>query len=181
VVIEHTFVTTWEARQAMQAAMQFLASRGFQRAEQSAFPMNPEWNTLEMRRGRKRAAHAKNIAELPQTAHVQWDRGRVTVALSIEPSHAWGGSQVSFGLNVGSASGKPKQMVLHAQMLSAIATGLEQLLAYGASPELAAEPWSAADEEARRLGKRRKRRHIIVLVVVFGLLALLIGLIVVNA
>lgn len=179
-VIEHTFVTTLEAPHAMQAAMQFLASRGFERAENSAFPVNEEWNSLEMRRGKKSAAKAKNIAELPQQAHVGFDRGRITVALSIEPSHVWGGSQVSFGLNVGGATGKPKKMIVHGEMLSAIATGLEQLLAHNAPPEQAAQAWAAWDAEALRMGKRRTRRNIIILVVVFGLLALAIGLIVAN-
>jgi len=171
VVIEHVFVTTLEAPQAMQTAMQFLASRGFERPDHAAFPMGGEWNTLEMRRGKKKAARARSIAQLPQLAHVQWDRGRVTVVLTIEPSAAWGGSNVSFGLQVGAATGNPKKMKVHTQMLTAIASGLEQVLVRGALPDVAAQGWAAAEDEARRLARRRSTRNWIILGVIVALFA----------
>jgi len=179
VVIEHSFVTTMEAPQTMQLAMQFLASRGFRRSEQIAFPVGGgEWNTLEMRRGRKKAARAKNVTELPQVAHVQFDRGRVTVALSIEPSARWGGAQVSFGITVGSVEGKPKKMKLHAQLLTAIANGLEQVLTRGATVDEAAQEWDQADQAARAEARRRFRNSMIVLFVVIALFATGIALII---
>ena len=67
-VIEHTFVTTMEAPQAMTAAAQFLAQRGFVDAAGHGFAVDNEadWNSLEMRRGKKSAVRAKSIAQLPQ-------------------------------------------------------------------------------------------------------------------
>lgn len=176
-VVEHIFVTTMEPAQTMQAAMQFLASRGFARPDAVAFPIgNGEWTTLEMRRGKQKASRARDVSQLPQVAHVQWDRGRVTVVLTIEPSHVWGGSSGSFGLQVGGADGHPKKMKLHTQMLTAIATGLEQVIAGGVLPGAAAQAWAAADEEAYRLARRRSRRNWIILGVVVALLAGVIAL-----
>ena len=171
-VVEHTFVTTLDAPQTMQAAMQFLQSRGFDRSS-SAFPMGGEWDTLEMRRGKKNAARAKNVTQLPQVAHVNWDRGRVTVVLSIEPSYVWGGaSTAAFGLTAGTE--KPKKMKLHAQMLSGIASGLEQLLVHNAAPDTAAQQWMYAEEEAFAAARRRFRRNLIItLVIVLGFVALI--------
>lgn len=175
-VIEHTFVTTKDAMQTMQSAMQFLGARGFERSE-AAFPIGGEWTTLEMRRGKKKAARAKNIAQLPQTAHVQWDRGRVTVVLSIEPNYVWGGSGAQIGFHIGPSTGNPKKMKLHTTMLSAIATGLEQVLVYEALPDLAAQPWQAADEEARRLATRRIWRNVIIAIAVIAIFVVIIALV----
>jgi hypothetical protein len=181
VVIEHTFVTTLDSTQAMQAATRFLSVGGFEPAGGPTFPVGGgEWNTLEMRRGKKKAARAKNIAQLPQTAHVQWDRGRVTVALAIEPSYTWGGSTF-LGVSFGAAHANPKKMGLHTQMLSAVATGLEQVLVQGASPDTAAQPWLALDEQARRLARRRTLRNVIIVVAVFALFAGMITLIALTA
>ena len=84
-MIEHTFVTTFEPGDTMRAAADLLARRGFVSAAGSAFAVGSgEWNMLEMRRG-KTAAKAKNIAQLPQVAHVQWDRGRVTAVRDENP------------------------------------------------------------------------------------------------
>lgn len=179
-VIEHTFVTTLEADQTMQAALQFLSMRGFVRPALTAFPVGKTWDTLEMRRGKTKAARAKNIADLPQVAHVQWDRGRVTVAMSIEPSYTWGGQQ-AFGFQAGTTAGSPKKMKLHVRMLSAIATGLEQVLAHQADPMIAVQPWVSADEEAAALARRRTRRNWIIFAIVLALFAGVIALIVANS
>lgn len=175
-VIEHTFVTTLDAEQTMRTAMQFLALRGFTRPDQAAFPVDQQWTTLEMRRGKKSAARARSIAQLPQTAHVQWDRGRVTVVLSIEPSYKWGGSGAQLGMYIGAATDNPRKMKVHMRMLNAIALGLEQVLTQNAVLDAAAQQWAAADQEAERLASRRFWRIVIILVAVLGLLALVIVL-----
>jgi hypothetical protein len=176
-VVEHTFVTTLEAAPTMQAAMQFLAGRGFERADSAAFSMSKQWDTLEMRRGKRKAGKARNIAELPLTAHVQWDRGRVTTALSIEPSHAWGGSQYSFAPSFGSTQGNPKKMKVHAELLMAIAAALEGVLVRGDLPDAAGQAITAIEEKARHLARRRMRRNLIIIALVFlsfvGLIVLL--------
>jgi hypothetical protein len=200
VVIEHVFVTTLDAQRTMEASIRFLQARGFQYATvgntgRTAFPVGViaggagfggsgaigEWTTLEMRRGAKNAARAKNIAELPQAAHVHWDRGRVTVLLTIEPSYTWGGSTSTLGLQMGAATGDPKKMTLHTQMLMAIATGLEQVLVGGTAPEFAAQPWALAEAEARRLASARTRRNWIIFGVIMTLFAGVITLIAMNA
>lgn len=169
-VIEHTFVTTRDAADIMQAAMHFLAARGFaQPAGPAAFPMGGEWKDLELRRGRKNAARAKSVVELPQIARVHFDRGRVTVLLTIEASHAWGGSGGGFQLTHGSIQGNPKKMQLHTQLLMAIATGLEDVLLHNTAPEVAIQSWDRAEQAAHAAAKKRRRRNAIIAVVVIGI------------
>jgi hypothetical protein len=166
-VIEHTFVTTMEPGDAMRTAADLLARRGFVSAAGSAFAVGSgEWNTLEMRRGKTRAAKAKNIAQLPQVAHVQWDRGRVSVVLSIEPSAVWGGGSFSigFGLDMGASSGNPKKMKLHTELLMAIARALEGVLAQRQAPEAVLGEWDRVEAEIQRAAKRRFWRNTIILI-----------------
>ena len=176
-VVEHTFVTTREAADTMQAALQFLAQRGFEQSGPAAFPVGGEWKDLELRRGRKNAARAKNVVELPQVARVHFDRGRVTVLLTIEASHAWGGSGGGFTLTHGSVQGNPKKMQLHTRMLTAIATGLEQVITRGGDPAVAGQAWFAVESDAYEAGRRRAWRNAIIAGVVIAIFALLIGLV----
>ena len=133
-VIEHSFVTTLDPQQTMRAASEFLGSHGFIAQTRAGFAMGQgEWDRLEMRRGQTKLRKAKSVAQLPQVAHVHWDRGRVNVGLSIEPSAAWGGNSV-FQMGITSNSmvvGNAKKMKLHAALLMAIANGLEAVVARG--------------------------------------------------
>ena len=183
-VIEHTFVTTMDPAETMRAAADLLTRRGFENAGGSAFAVGSgEWNTLEMRRGKTKAAKAKNIAQLPQTAHVQWDRGRVSVALAIEPSAVWGGGGISlgFGLDGGTPDGKPKKMKLHTAMLMAIARGLEAVLAHRKPPESALAEWDHVEADIYRAAKRRLWRNAIILIVFFAIIGGFITLVALYA
>jgi hypothetical protein len=160
-----------DAAEAMTAASNFLTSRGFA-AEQSAFTMGGQWDTLQLRRGRTKAARAKSVADLPQVVHVHWDRGRVTVALSIEASNVWGGGSFVMG----TATENPKRMRLHQSLLNAIAIGLEMLLAQRVPREMAMAEWEKVEADIARAASRRRIRIAIVIGIVVLIFAGLIVL-----
>jgi hypothetical protein len=180
VVIEHTFVTTMEPGDTMRAASSLLGSRGFEQAGGAFAVGSGEWNTLEMRR-RKTAARARNIAQLPQTAHVQWDRGRVTVVLGIEPSAVWGGGGFSLGFGATVTDGNAKKMKLHTELLMAIANALEAVLVRRQPPEAVTAEWDRVEAEIHRAAKRRLWRNVVILVVFFAFIGGLIALAVINS
>jgi hypothetical protein len=181
VVVEHTFITTLEAREAMRRASEMLATQGF--AADTAFAVQKDdWNTLEMRRGKKRASRAKNIAELPQVVHIHYDRGRVNLALSIEPNYVWGGgsfSSIGFGIDSTSPTGNSKKMRLHAELLTAIAEALEQVMSHEPRHGLSLQRWDFVEEEIRRVARRRTIRNIILVVAIPLIIAALITLVIV--
>ncbi len=183
-VIEHTFVTTMEPAETMRAAAELLGRRGFTNIAGSAFAVgSAEWNTLEMRRGKTKAAQAKNIAQLPQTAHLEWDRGRVSVALAIEPNAVWGGGSFSigFGLDAASPQGKPKKMKLHTELLMAIANALERVLARREAAEALMAEWDRVEAEIHRAARRRIWRNAIIVTLFLLIAGGLITLAVMNS
>lgn len=177
-VVEHSFVTTLPQDQAMSAAANFLSDRGFISTKQSAFSMAPQtsaWETIEMRRGVASARRAKSVSELPHTIRIDFDRGRMTLAMSIVANHAWGG--IGFLLSTPAGEpGNPKRMKLHQQLLTSIALGLERLLAGGLPPQQAAEDWDAAEAAIAVARRKRRRRNIILLCVFFLFIAAIIAL-----
>ena len=179
-ITEHVFVTTMEADETMRAAMAFLRGRGFEAAAAPAFAVGQtRWDGIEMRRGRTNPERAKSVSELPQTVRVEWDRGRVTIAAAITPSHAWGGTHwgnIGFGISAG-ATGVPKKMVLHEQLLMAITTGLEDVLVRRADAATAGAAWDLAEASIADAARRARRNRMILLVVVIVMVAALGGLI----
>ena len=162
-VIEHEFVTTLDRNAALSSAARFLSEGGFS-SDGNAFAVGQtEWESLEVKRGKKSAARAKNISELPQRIIVNYDRGRVTVAASITASHAWGGSS-SFSIGIGSdaPAESQKKMVLHQQLLIAIANGLECALTPGHDDLIAHSHWRAAEQAITQAARKRKRTALIV-------------------
>lgn len=150
-VIEHTFITTMDAPEAMRAATEMLRSRGFESAAGAAFPVGSvEWDSLEMRRGKSNPARAKNVAELPQGVRLHWDRGRVSVAISITASAEWG-----LGGHATVASERPAKMRLHQELLTAIAVSLEQRLAQRQEPATAMAEWERVEAMIRDAARRR--------------------------
>ena len=174
VVIEHTFVTTKDANAALQAAGELLAARGF-----VLEPAPGQLPRIVLRRGKAAAAKAKSVAELPQTAHVQFDRGRVTVVLSIEPSAAFGGAS-GWAMHSGPSEGDPKKMKLHTELLTAIANALEGVVAQGHPRESATAEWDRVDVAIAEGAHKRKRDAWIVVLVIF-LIVLVVAMVAVFA
>ena len=144
-LVEHVFVTTKEAPEALSAALGFLQRLGF--AVQSRTQTG-----LEVQRGLGKPARAKRISDLPQRARLEFDRGRVTLAASVREHR--------------------KAERLHAEMLTALAEGLELLLAQGRPEEEACLRWDQVDAEiVARAARQRRRRRI---AIVFLLLIILI-------
>ncbi len=101
-LVEHTFVTTYDGDVTIQMAADFLETLGFR--IESASPQE-----LRASRGRKRPTTRK-VTKLPQAIHLTYDRGRVTVAASIMPRNN-------------------KERPIHAELMTALVRSLEQLLA----------------------------------------------------
>ncbi|HEX8341609.1 MAG TPA: hypothetical protein VF624_11925 [Tepidisphaeraceae bacterium] len=173
VVIEHAFVSTRPQEYVLAAAEAYLRARGFEPSPGGEGAA--AGRAFEMRRGESKAHRARTIAGLPQRVSVEYDRGRVAVAATIEPSAKWGGGgSGSFTLTSGGVEGRPKHMVVHEQLLRAIVTGLQTLLAHDASgtPDYAA--WDAAEAEAEALEARRKRRNGNALLIALAIVAALV-------
>ena len=171
-VIEHVFVTTLDAPDALRLASEFLTANGFVVQGQGAFQLGG-WTSIEVTRGRANAARAKSIEELPQRVKVEWDRGRVTVAAYIQ---AFGGRQsFTIGAETELPPHSPKAR-LHAQLMGAIAQGLEMLLAHRRTPDEAMGPWRAVAAEIAADAARRRRSTRIGLTILVVFLALLVAL-----
>ena len=170
-VIEHVFVTTLEAPDALRRSSEFLASGGFVVQGQNAFQLG-SWNGVELVRGKQNAARAKSIEELPQRVKIEWDRGRVTVAAYIQ---AFAPHTFTIGSGVELPANSPK-VRLHAQLMTAIVQGLELLLAYHQPPEEAGRAWQMVRVQVEEDARRRRRNRWITVAVVVVIFALLIAL-----
>ncbi len=180
-VIEHSFVTTMDGPQAMRAAEAFLGERGFATAHAPAFPVGDATaESLEMRRGKNNPSRAKSVSELPQAIRVDFDRGRVTVAASITPSHAWGASKWQW-TSVGAIKERPERMALHQGLLLGIVNGLEQLLVNREPPDRAAMAWHGVETHIAAAARKRKRRNLITLAIFITVVTALMVLLIVAA
>ena len=168
-VIEHQFVTTMDAPEAMRTASEFLTSRGFAVKGQNAFAVGGGWTTLEVSRGRKNAARAKSVAELPQRVRLDFDRGRMTVAAAIEYFR-----HGAFGTSAREPAPDSKKVRDHAALLTAIVQGLELLLANRLPPEQASSEWATVEQRIIQEGRRRRRRNFLaaVIIIVVGVAAI---------
>ena len=176
-VIEHTFVTTLDAAETTQRARELLTSRGFRPRSSTGGAETGSGSHLEFYRGTTAAKSAKSVSELPQVVRMDLDRGRVTVAISIEASATWGGAS-----GWGGPSERPQKMTLHTRLLTAIANALEAVLARGLeAPEATAE-WDKVERDVTIAAEdvaRAGRRRLIALLVVLGLIIVGIVLLVV--
>jgi hypothetical protein len=181
-VIEHTFVTTMPSKQALGTASEMLARGGFVAELQEGFRVGEtEWTSLQMKRGRKNTARAKDPTECPQRIRLDWDRGRVTFAGSIEAKSTrrtfyWGGV---VGMAIAAANNKQgKSTKDYTDMMILIATALEELLARRSPPEVALQGWIAFQDELKLKAKKARRRSWIMVGI---LLAVIVGFIVLVA
>lgn len=101
-LIEHSFVTTFEAGETLDRVVDTVERLGFLVETRSA-------SHVTARRGRQNPARARSANELPQVLKVEFGRGRVDMAVAIEPRH------------------KPRQ--IHADLLLGLSRVLESRLA----------------------------------------------------
>ena len=76
-LVEHTFVTTMDGPEALALARDFLLMGGFCVTSQVD-------NILEARRGREKSRQAVGMLQLPQQVRMEFDRGRVNVAVQLQ-------------------------------------------------------------------------------------------------
>lgn len=156
-VIEHTFVTTVDASQALGLAVSLLSHAGFV-ASQPAPPVSdlpalypgPALNVVEMTRA---TVGQKGSVPCLQNVRLEFDRGRVTIAATIFPSTGTRPSMSATSDVTGpSAIERP-----FADAMMALALALDQALAQGMPIEQALEPWKALDALLTvRVASRRK-------------------------
>jgi hypothetical protein len=173
-VVEHVFVTTLDAPVALHLCTDYLQQRGFAAREQQTFPVGGEWTATELTRGKKNAARAKNVRDVPQTVRIEFDRGRVTVALAIGFNAAWGGG------GFGTVTEQPAKMALHARLLHVIAVGLERLLAHNGTGRPDYADWDATEAEILRAARKRRNRGLILLFAIVFVIVLIIVAIVAS-
>ena len=129
-VVEHVFVTTLDATPAMQLAANMLREAGY---------TLDSLTTRELRARRGTGGLMNHtVAELPHNIHMTFDRGRVTLAVAIQPR---GG----------------QDMNVHGMVGAAVAKAVEQLLVHGSPPQqcvgylrhvdtMAGKPWPAVNK-----------------------------------
>lgn len=161
-IVEHEFVTTQGQETALAAAAAFLGAGGFMREHGASASDQTQSPMLDLRRGKKNAARARSVSELPQRLILQFDRGRITIAASIVANHVWGGrSRWHVGLDLATAGETPQKMRMHQRLLLGIVQGLEKLLAENQSDESARVEWLAAEVEIMQAARKRRKQNII--------------------
>ena len=172
-VVEHVFITTLDAPDALRAASHFLAQRGFVAQAQGAFAIGggDAWNVLEMSRGKKNPRKAKSVVEYPQTIRLEWDRGRVTVAAS-STSYRESRSDYYGGRTKG------KVAAWQQQVLVGLVTQLQELLERGGDPTQLVATLANQENELHEVDRRRQRRNLwITLIVVVLFIGALVALV----
>jgi len=174
-VVEHIFITTLEANDALQLASQFLGSRGFEASPQAAFALGSEgWSVLEMTRGKKNAARAKSVVEFPQQIRLEWDRGRITVAAS--STSIYESRATTVGKRASARVGRNQQA-----MLTALVTALQDLLEARRDPAQLSTSSALFEGQLFAADRSRRRRNIIIALSIFALFIAAIVAIAVNA
>jgi hypothetical protein len=77
-IVEHSFVTILTPAQAFDVVEGFLGAYGFRRLG----PPSPVWRDFV--RGKKNAAAVAYLRDVPQKIRIEYDRGRILFAASIE-------------------------------------------------------------------------------------------------
>ena len=168
-IVEHVFITTLDGADALGLAWEFLAYGGFSAVFDPTGSGRPN-NSLDVRRGRESAARALSIDELPQRVRVDWDRGRVTVAASIEYFQH---GAFSTGTRSEPPAHSPK-IRPHIELMHAVVGGLEAVLANRMPVDEAVRHWSQLESRLRDESARKRRRRTITLWTVFALIVLFV-------
>ena len=150
-LVEHSFVTTLEAVDALSRIQQLVEGLGFTVEE-------CDEHQLSARRGERTAARAKSLEELPQHLKIGFDRGRIDLAISLEV--------------------RRRALDLHRDLLLGIARALESSVVSGLKTEQAVE---LLVELQRELGHQATRRKIRSWILAVGLFLLAIGALVAVA
>jgi hypothetical protein len=173
-----------ESQEALMSASNLLQAGGFQVVNNNAFQVGG-WTDLELSRGRKTAARAKDATQCPQQLRLEFDRGRVNVAASITPntrrgrSFMWGGV---IGLLAYSLSNVSKNEQVHAGLMVVITQSIERLLAFRQPPEEARREWAEVETQIVAAARKARRRSLIVaLVIIFLFVALITTVIIVAS
>ena len=179
-VIEHSFVTTLDSAEALESSFRFLESRGFSPNNGDNLRSQVTANRLELKRGKENPARARNVSELPQSIRLDFDRGRISLAISITPSSAWGGRSFTnsdVGVQIKDVE-NPSRLKLHHDLLVGIAYGLERLVGERLPPEEAARDWTYAEEKIVDAARRRKRKTIAAFLCLLVFVGFIVGLVI---
>ena len=129
-VVEHTFITTMEAADALATAGRALVSEGF-----------------EVQQASDRALTARRVSgsRFPGRVHLEWDRGRVNVAVSIEVQKKPTTQQTSILIN--------------------LAQALEKLLTGASDTDVEFDAWRSSSHKAST--RVRRGRWVVYLLLAF--------------
>src|SRR5258706_11125966 len=174
-VVEHTFVTTMQDREALAAATGLLNSRGFTAVGEQAFSMDGTWNNVELRRGKAKAARSKSILDLPLNVRIEYDRGRISVAAAITPWSRGGREQIPGELRTRS-NNNPHP--LQQELLLAVVAAIELLLAQRQLPQQCVMRLDQIEFAIFDFTRRMRRRKWIVGISIILGIALLMTLII---
>ena len=165
-LVEHTFVTTMDAPDAMRQAAEFLGEFGFVAQADRAFQMGQTWNALEVRRGSTRRRWRSPMRDWPQQVRVEWDRGRVGVAASMSPPPRG-------RLDTSAGNVRRRDRLAVEQTLVTLARSIELLLVPGGSADQARAAWGPCEQQLidQSARQRRRQRWILAFAIIFALLA----------
>lgn len=147
-VVEHIFVTTYDLADAMDMADDVLLDQGF-KASSGTGPAR-EWT-----RGLTTAKNNVRVSDLPQRVRMEFDRGRVMLAASIEERHR-------------------EKTKLHEALLLGVAGAVEARLA-GQSLEQSRALVAAPQADIEKLFRRQRTGRRIA---IGFLLAIILGIVV---
>lgn len=157
-LLEHQFVTTLEMDPALSTFDAAMRSISFL-SERTTSPSDRQYTN-----GRAKAQKAVKMTDLPIRCWVGYDRGRITLAASVEE-------------NARFAKQRPQLQ----ELLLSLADGVEKTIVAGTPHEVAFARWKAVEAQSEAHFRRRKRRLRIGFGVFVALIGALIGLAISSA
>jgi hypothetical protein len=149
-MIEHTFVTTRDAAATLAMASELLTQLGFKKV--TSLP-----DAADFCRGKASPQRADRADELPQRVRLEYDRGRVSMAASIECVR--------------------KSKPVHRSMLLSLTEAVEGYLGRNLPIFKARAAWDAVARDIAAKTARRRRLHLLITLLVSLLLVALIAII----